>query len=62
MSVVRGEFVAVVGPTGCSKSTTLRMITGVLKPAAGDERGMGAPVDGIGLRIGFVLQADAVCP
>jgi NitT/TauT family transport system ATP-binding protein len=26
MSVARGEFVAIVGPTGCGKSTTLSMI------------------------------------
>jgi NitT/TauT family transport system ATP-binding protein len=32
MSVARGEFVAIVGPTGCGKSTTLNMITGLLKP------------------------------
>jgi hypothetical protein len=31
----RGEFVAIVGPTGCGKSTTLNMITGLLKPTVG---------------------------
>lgn len=35
MSVARGEFVAVVGPTGCGKSTTLNLITGLLKPVSG---------------------------
>jgi len=62
MSVARGEFVAVVGPTGCGKSTTLSMITGLLKPTTGEVRVMGAPVDGIDPRIGFVFQADAVFP
>ena len=28
MTVARGEFVAVVGPTGCGKSTTLNLVTG----------------------------------
>ncbi|TIV46246.1 MAG: ATP-binding cassette domain-containing protein, partial [Mesorhizobium sp.] len=28
MTVERGEFVAVVGPTGCGKSTTLNLVTG----------------------------------
>jgi len=62
MSVARGEFVAIVGPTGCGKSTTLNMITGLLKPTVGDVRVMGQPVTGIDPRIGFVFQADAVFP
>jgi NitT/TauT family transport system ATP-binding protein len=62
MSVARGEFVAIVGPTGCGKSTTLSMITGLLKPTTGEVRVMGQPVDGIDPRIGFVFQADAVFP
>ncbi|KRB34942.1 mannosyltransferase [Acidovorax sp. Root70] len=62
MSVARGEFVAIVGPTGCGKSTTLNMITGLLRPTVGQVRVMGQPVDGIDPRIGFVFQADAVFP
>ena len=62
MSVARGEFVAVVGPTGCGKSTTLNLVTGLAKPSAGEVRVMGAPVDGIDPRIGFVFQTDALFP
>jgi NitT/TauT family transport system ATP-binding protein len=62
MNVARGEFVAIVGPTGCGKSTTLNMITGLLSPTVGCVRVMGKPVDGIDPRIGFVFQADAVFP
>ncbi|MFH0134773.1 ABC transporter ATP-binding protein [Variovorax sp. EL159] len=62
MSVARGEFVAIVGPTGCGKSTTLNMITGLLKPTVGDVKVMGQPVNGVDPRIGFVFQADAVFP
>ena len=62
MSVARGEFVAIVGPTGCGKSTTLNMITGLLKPTVGEVEIMGQPVSGIDPRIGFVFQADAVFP
>ncbi len=62
MSVARGEFVAVVGPTGCGKSTTLNLVTGLAKPSAGQVRVMGAPVDGIDPRIGFVFQTDALFP
>jgi NitT/TauT family transport system ATP-binding protein len=62
MEVGRGEFVAIVGPTGCGKSTTLNMITGLLRPTVGEVRVMGQPVRGIDPRIGFVFQADAVFP
>lgn len=62
MTVGRGEFCAVVGPTGCGKSTTLSLITGLLQPTAGTVRVMGEPVRGIDPRIGFVFQSDAVFP
>ncbi len=62
MSVARGEFVAVVGPTGCGKSTTLNLVTGLAKPSAGEVRVMGAPVNGIDARIGFAFQTDALFP
>jgi len=62
MTVGNGEFVAIVGPTGCGKSTTLSLITGLLRPSSGAVRVMGRPVDGIDPRIGFVFQADAVFP
>ena len=62
MTVGRGEFVAIVGPTGCGKSTTLNLITGIAKPNAGEVRVMGKPVAGIDPRIGFVFQTDALFP
>ncbi|MGO4570553.1 ABC transporter ATP-binding protein [Microvirga sp. 2TAF3] len=62
MTVGRGEFVALVGPTGCGKSTTLNLITGLGRPSSGEVRVMGAPVRGIDPRIGFVFQADALFP
>jgi NitT/TauT family transport system ATP-binding protein len=62
MSVARGEFVAVVGPTGCGKSTTLNLVTGLAKPSSGEVRVFGGPVDGIDERIGFAFQTDALFP
>src|SRR5215468_9873186 len=62
MTVRRGEFCAVVGPTGCGKSTTLSLISGLARPSGGEVRVMGQPVAGIDPRIGFVFQQDAVFP
>lgn len=62
MSVARGEFVAVVGPTGCGKSTTLNLVTGLARPSSGEVRLFGQPVSGIDPRIGFAFQTDALFP
>jgi len=62
LTVTPGEFVAVVGPTGCGKSTTLSLISGLEQPSDGSVQVMGKPVQGIDPRIGYVFQADAVFP
>ena len=62
MTVGEGEFVALVGPTGCGKSTTLNLITGLASPSSGEAFVFGKPVSGIDPRIGFVFQADALFP
>ena len=35
LSVPRGEFLAVLGPNAAGKTTTIRMITGLIKPTSG---------------------------
>ena len=62
LSIAPGEFCAVVGPTGCGKSTTLTLVAGLERASAGAVRVMGKPVDGIGKDIGYVFQSDAVFP
>src|SRR5260370_26652595 len=62
LSVAPGEFVAVVGPTGSGKSTTLGLISGLERPSEGSVKVMGKPVQGIDPRIGYVFQSDAVFP
>ncbi len=57
-----GQFCAVVGPTGCGKSTTLTMVAGLDRPSAGTVRVDGAPVDGIAPGTGFMFQTDALLP
>ena len=62
MAVEPGEFCAVVGPTGCGKSTTLALISGLEPPSEGEAMVFGQPVTGIGEGIGYVFQSDAVFP
>jgi NitT/TauT family transport system ATP-binding protein len=61
-SVGRGEFVSIVGPTGCGKSTTLSLISGLTRASAGEVRVLGEPVHGIGERLGYVFQGDVLFP
>ena len=51
-----------VGPTGCGKSTTLGLISGLEPASEGLVQVMGKPVHGIDPRIGYVFQTDAVLP
>ncbi|MFD7920985.1 ABC transporter ATP-binding protein [Streptomyces sp. NPDC059740] len=57
-----GEFVAVVGPTGCGKSTTLTLVSGLEEPTEGEVLLGGKPVRGISEQVGFVFQQDATFP
>ena len=61
-TVEPGEFVAVVGPTGCGKSTTLSLISGLEPPSSGEVDVDGTPVRGIPDGVGYMFQADAVLP
>ena len=62
LTIAPGEFFAIVGPTGCGKSTTLGLIAGLARPQAGEVTLFDAPVDGVDRRVGFVFQQDAVFP
>ena len=57
-----GQFCAVVGPTGCGKSTTLTMVAGLERPSAGVVRVGGQAVEGIARGTGFMFQSDALLP
>ncbi|WP_329053114.1 ABC transporter ATP-binding protein [Amycolatopsis sp. NBC_01488] len=62
MTVQPGEFVAVVGPTGCGKSTTLSLVSGLQPPSAGRVRVNGEDVQSIPDGVGYMFQTDAVMP
>ena len=62
LTVQAGEFCAVVGLTGCGKSTTLALISGLEPASEGEVEVLGKPVRGIAEHIGYVFQTDAVFP
>ena len=62
MTVEAGEFCSVVGPTGCGKSTTLALISGLEPVSEGEVLVDGTPVAGIIDGVGYVFQTDAVFP
>jgi NitT/TauT family transport system ATP-binding protein len=62
LDIAAGEFVAVVGPTGCGKSTTLSLVSGLEPASRGTVTVHDEPVTGIPDGVGYMFQADAVLP
>ena len=62
VQVGTGEFVSIVGASGCGKTTLLRIVDGLVAPSRGDIRVNGQPVSGPGPDRGFVFQQDALFP
>jgi len=62
LDVQDGEFLAVLGPVGCGKTTLLRIFAGFLRPTAGSVRCDGSSIDGPSWQRGYVLQEDAIFP
>jgi NitT/TauT family transport system ATP-binding protein len=62
MSVLNGEFVAVVGPSGCGKSTILNLVAGLDRPSEGRILLNQVPVEGPNPSVGFMLQKDLLLP
>jgi osmoprotectant transport system ATP-binding protein len=66
-TVNRGEFVMILGSSGCGKTTTLKMINGLLKPDSGQILIDGQPLadlDIVKLRrhMGYVVQQIGLFP
>jgi ABC-type nitrate/sulfonate/bicarbonate transport system ATPase subunit len=55
--VARGELVALIGPTGCGKSTVLNMIAGLIRPSGGR-----IALDDPKMRISYVFQRPRLLP
>lgn len=59
-AIGEGEFHALVGRSGCGKTTLLKLVAGLLAPSTGAVRIQGQPVQGPGAQVGFVFQAPTL--
>jgi NitT/TauT family transport system ATP-binding protein len=62
IDVDAGEFVSIVGASGCGKTTFLRLLDGLIEPTRGSVMIDGEPVDKPGRKIAFVFQQDGLMP
>jgi ABC-type nitrate/sulfonate/bicarbonate transport system ATPase subunit len=61
LTLARGEFVSVVGPSGAGKTTLLKILAGLVAPSAGEvllEGGRTAPLG----KVGYMPQPDLLMP
>mgnify|MGYP000674091507 CR=1 FL=1 len=61
-NIRKGEFVCVVGPTGCGKTTFLNCLTRIHMPSEGDLYIDGVPADPKKHNISFVFQEPSALP
>ncbi len=62
ISMYNGEFVSLVGTSGCGKSTILRMIAGLIAPTTGEITINGDKITAPGPDIGMVFQKPTLFP
>ena len=60
--VKKGEFVCIVGPTGCGKTTFLNLLTRLIEPTSGELLIDGTPADPKKHNISFAFQESSAFP
>ncbi len=61
-TVADGEFLAIVGPTGCGKSTILSLAAGLLRASSGKISAFGKEVKAINRQAAYLFQQDVLLP
>lgn len=61
-NIKKGEFVCLVGPTGCGKTTFLRLLTKLIEPTSGQILIDGEPADPEKHNLAFVFQEPSTFP
>ncbi len=62
LSLKPEEIVGLLGRSGCGKSSLLRIVSGLVRPASGDVSYLGAPVEGPVDGVAMVFQSFALFP
>jgi NitT/TauT family transport system ATP-binding protein len=62
LSVPPGEFTAIVGPTGCGKSSLLNLVAGLLGASEGRVLVFGRQVAAVNREAAYMFQQDALLP
>ena len=62
LNVADGEFVSIVGPTGCGKTTLLNVAAGLFPPSTGHVEIFGSKLDGLNGQSGYLFQSEALFP
>nr|RNJ69280.1 MAG: ATP-binding cassette domain-containing protein [Leptolyngbya sp. IPPAS B-1204] len=62
LTVQKGEFICVIGHSGCGKTTLLNMVSGFSRPTIGEVRLQGQPIQSPGPDRMVVFQGYALLP